>query len=130
MGVIERFKNSWNLMKELDSGSYLDYGSSMPRNPDSPQLTSGNERSIITSVFTQIAIDVSNVRIEHARVDEQGQYLETIMDSLNYCLTKEANLDPSRSKLCGVVRRSCIRSRCGRVSTWYCQSVWVFLRVT
>ena len=82
MGVIERFKNSWNLMKELDSGSYLDYGSSMPRNPDSPQLTSGNERSIITSVFTQIAIDVSNVRIEHARVDEQGQYLETIMDSL------------------------------------------------
>ena len=97
MGVIERFKNSWNLMKELDSGSYLDYGSSMPRNPDSPQLTSGNERSIITSVFTQIAVDVSNVRIEHARVDEQGQYLETIMDSLNDCLTKEANLDQAAS---------------------------------
>ena len=97
MGIIERFKNSWNLMKQLEDQSFVDHGPSSYRNPDSLQLTGGNERSIITSIFTQIAIDVSNIKIEHSRVDDKGQYLEGISSTLNDCLTREANLDQSAS---------------------------------
>lgn len=97
MGILERFKNSWDLMKEMEDRPNMDYGSSSFTNPDAPRLTRGNERSIITSIFTQIAIDVSNVKIEHARVDDQGHYEETINSTLNDCLTREANLDQAAS---------------------------------
>jgi hypothetical protein len=52
-----------------------------------------NERSIITSIITRIAIDVAAVPIRHVRVDEDNRYLEDISSGLDQCLTVEANLD-------------------------------------
>ena len=97
MGVIERFKRSWNVFtnNEQQNGRFFDYGSSYATRPDLPQLTRGNERSIITSIYSQIAVDVASVMIEHIRTDDQGRYLDTIKSNLNYCLTEEANLDQS-----------------------------------
>jgi hypothetical protein len=52
-----------------------------------------SERTIISSIYTRLAIDVAGVRIEHCRVDENGQYIETIQSGLNNCFTVEANID-------------------------------------
>ena len=97
MGVIERFKRSWNVFANNDqqNGRFFDYGPSYATRPDLSQLTRGNERSIITSIYSQIAVDVASVMIEHIRTDDQGRYLDTIKSNLNYCLTEEANLDQS-----------------------------------
>jgi len=53
----------------------------------------GNERSIVTSVFNRIALDVAAIDIKHVRLDKNGRFLETIDSALNNCLSLEANLD-------------------------------------
>jgi hypothetical protein len=53
-----------------------------------------NERSIIAAIYNRIALDCAKVKIEVCKVDENGQFLETIKDSgLNNVLTLEANKD-------------------------------------
>ena len=56
-------------------------------------MTRGHERSIVTAICNRIALDVSAISLVHARVDENGHFLEYIDDTLHQCLTGEANLD-------------------------------------
>lgn len=53
----------------------------------------GNEKSIATSIFNRIALDVSSVNIKHCRLDKNGRYVEDIDSGLNNCLNLEANKD-------------------------------------
>ena len=62
-------------------------------NPARIRISPGNERSILTSITNRIAMDVASFNIQHVRVDQNGQYLETIDDPLNQCLRVEANKD-------------------------------------
>lgn len=56
-----------------------------------------NERSIISSIYTRLGIDVAAVDMRHVRVDDEKRYLEDIDSGLNNCLTLEANMDqPAR----------------------------------
>ena len=57
------------------------------------RYTRGNERSIVASIYTRIAMDVAALTINHVRLDEDGRYSETIKSSLNECLTLTANKD-------------------------------------
>ena len=61
--------------------------------PDRPRLSRGNEKSIATSIFNRIALDVSSVNIKHCRLDKNGRYVEDIDSGLNNCLNLEANKD-------------------------------------
>jgi len=56
-------------------------------------MTRGNEKSIATSVYNRIAMDVASIGIKHARIDKSGQFLEEIPSGLNNCLTIDANID-------------------------------------
>ena len=56
-------------------------------------FTRGNERSIVTSIFNRIALDVSAVSIKHVQLDEDGRFLSEVQSGLNNCLTLEANID-------------------------------------
>jgi hypothetical protein len=53
----------------------------------------GVERSIATSVYNRIAIDVAAIAIQHVRLDQNGRYSETLDTGLNNCLTLDANKD-------------------------------------
>lgn len=89
-----RIKNAWNVFMNKDpSREFRDLGASYSYRPDRPMFTRGNEKSIVTSVYNRIALDVSSVAIRHVRLDENGHYLEDINSALNNCLTLEANLD-------------------------------------
>lgn len=57
------------------------------------RLSYSNERSIIASIYTRIAVDASGANMRHVRVDDQDRYLEDIDSGLNNCLRVEANLD-------------------------------------
>lgn len=76
-----------------DPLSYRDLGGSSFYRTHKPRLRITNERSIITALYNRIAIDVSEVIIQHVRLDENGRYKETIDDELNYLLNTEANID-------------------------------------
>jgi hypothetical protein len=52
-----------------------------------------NERSIISSIYTRLSIDVASVNMRHVRLDAEGRYSEDIDSGLNNCLTVEANID-------------------------------------
>jgi len=89
----ERIKNSWNafLGKESTTRNYY-YGGYSSR-PDRVHLSRGNDKSIIASIYNQIAIDVSNINFRHVKVDEEDYYKEDIKDSLNNIFKMNANLD-------------------------------------
>ena len=67
--------------------------------PDTQRYTSAKqERTILASITTRISVDVAAVDLQHVRVDENGQYTETINSGLNECLTVAANLDQEGSQ--------------------------------
>jgi hypothetical protein len=58
----------------------------------------GGEKTIISSIYTRLSIDFSDVVIRHVRRDDDGRYLEDMPSALNRCLTVEANIDqPARA---------------------------------
>ena len=89
----QRLQHGWNAFRGRDRPDYQDYGVGYANRPDRKHIRTGNDRSIITAIYNRIAMDVADNKIEHVKVDENGVYLETVKDSLNDCLTIEANLD-------------------------------------
>ena len=89
-----RVKRSWNAFWNRDPTIYYkDKGSVSYFRPDRPRFSRGNERSIVTSVFNKLAVDVSGIDIRHVRLDDNDRYSETLNTGLNTCLTLEANID-------------------------------------
>lgn len=70
-------------------------------NPGRVRLSTGSEKSIISTVTTRIALDVASFDFQHVKIDQNGRYLETINDALNQCLTIEANKDQTGRVLIG-----------------------------
>jgi hypothetical protein len=99
MALTDRLKHAWNAFTNSDSVSNRPFsggpgsGGQMYTRPDRTPMRFSNERSIISSVYTRIGIDVAAVPMFHVRTDDQDRYLATIEDGLNNCLTVEANID-------------------------------------
>ena len=89
-----RLRNAWNAFRNRDpTSSYKDVGSGYYYRPDRVRLTRGNERSIVTSIYNRIAVDVASVDIKHCRLDDNDRFISEINSDLNSCLTLEANID-------------------------------------
>ena len=90
-----RLKHAWNaFVNNRDpTGYYQDTGPGYSYRPDRPRLTRGNERSIVTSVYNRIALDVSAINIQHCKLDENGRFVSIMNTKLNKCLNLEANID-------------------------------------
>ena len=87
-----RLKHAWNAFMNKDP-TYKNYGTGYSMRPDRPRFSRGNERSIVTSVYNRIALDVAAININHCRLDKDGRFVETIDSNLNNCLNLEANMD-------------------------------------
>lgn len=100
-----RIKHAWNVFTSRDPTYYSQsLGASYSVRPDRPRLSRGNERSIVTSIFNRIALDVAAVDLKHCRIDQNGRYIEDVDSDLNNCLTLEANKDQtSRSFIQDIV---------------------------
>ena len=99
--IRERFSNAWNVFinkesdyneiyenNKYDSSSYGSYN-----NPYRHRLNSINDRSIVNAIYNRIAIDASAISVKHIKLDDNGNYIETIDSKLNYCLSEQANKD-------------------------------------
>ena len=87
-------KHAWNVFTANEFVKpRWDIGPSYHYRPDRPIFSRGNERSIITSVYNRIALDVAAITIQHVRLDDEGRFTSVMNTSLNSCLSLEANLD-------------------------------------
>lgn len=94
MGISDRLQHAWNAFMNRDpTYNYQDLGNSYSIRPDRPRFTRGNERSIVTSVYNRIALDVSAISIQHVRLDDNDRFKEQMNSGLNSCLTLSANTD-------------------------------------
>ena len=90
-----RLKHAWNAFMNRDPTSYYTNagGNYYVHRPDRIRLTRGNERSIVTSIYNRIGLDVASIDINHCRLDDDDRFVEIIESGLNSCLNIEANVD-------------------------------------
>lgn len=94
MGLTNRLQHAWNaFMNRAPTSYYRNVGSSYSYRPDRVRFSRGNERSIVTSVYNRIALDVAAINIQHCQLDENGRFISTKDSGLNRCLNLEANID-------------------------------------
>ena len=94
--ISTRVRHAWNAFLNRDPTTHnfkMDYGYAQYAKPDRMHFSRGNEKSIITSVYNRIAMDVSAITIQHVRLDENDRYIEQLNTPLNECFTVSSNLD-------------------------------------
>lgn len=96
---LRELRHAWNAFTEdtssqrvapFGSGSY-----GAPQSGGRMRFGVGNERSIVTAIYTRMAVDCASVPIRHIRRDEQNRYTGDVDSHLNDCLRVEANVDQS-----------------------------------
>ena len=93
MGLFDRLQHGWNAFMNRDPTAYRwEYGGSSYR-PDRPRLSRGNEKTIVTSIYNRIALDVAAITIQHCQLDKNGRFKSVIDSGLNRCFNLNANLD-------------------------------------
>ena len=94
-----RLKHAWNAFTKADVNDRRIYNlgeSSESHTSVNPHRRIGrynNERSIVTSIYARLAVDVSSIEMRHVRVDDDGRFQEEIRSALNNCFNVEANVD-------------------------------------
>ena len=146
-----RIKKAWNIFLNPNLFTNSTSGGSYYR-PDRPRLGTVNERSIITSIITKLAIDVSTIDIHHCVLDDKDRYKDVINDKLNQRLSLEANIDQTgrafiRDVVITILDEGCAAivpvdttvdpnntqsyeidsMRCGKIVGWYPEHIMVNL---
>ena len=94
MGFMDRIQRGWNAFRNRDpTTEYRDTGLGYAYRPDRVRFTRGNERSIVTSVYNRIALDVAAISIQHVQLDDNNRFTSVVESGLNSCLNLEANID-------------------------------------
>lgn len=95
--LTKRLKNSWNAFFNRDPTENIIpayYGSTVSSSrPDRLRISHSNERSVVGPIYNRIAVDVASLDFRHAKVNDDGQYIDTINSTLNEVLTLDANMD-------------------------------------
>lgn len=102
--IKDRFKHAWNAFMNKDPTEKVvtqeaGYSYFYSSRPDIVKVSYGNEKSILNSIMCRIAVDCASIDIHHVKLDEYERYSETIHDSLDTCLTIEANIDQTGRQL-------------------------------
>lgn len=91
----DRLKHAWNAFTSRDPTSLYrryDYNTFSYR-PDRVRLHSRYDKTIVSSIYNRIAVDVAAIEIKHVRLDDNDRYVEDVKSGLNNILTLEANID-------------------------------------
>lgn len=99
MGIRTQLMHAWNAFQgrqELEApvDDFRGLGSvGFGDSPSRFRTRFTNDKSIISSIYMRLGIDVSQIIFRHIRKDDNGRYTETIKSGLHDCLNVEANLD-------------------------------------
>lgn len=99
--VKDSFKHSWNAFRdenylyEMHSAHNGVGGLGYYASPSRNRLSFSSERSIISSIYTRLGIDVAGIDIRHVRTDADGRYIGDMNSGLQDCIQVDPNLDQS-----------------------------------
>lgn len=93
MAIIKRFKDAYNAFMERAPTWVKNLGFGQAIRPDRPMMRVYNDKTIISSVYNQIAVDCSRMNVNHVRLNKDDKFKEIICSPLNDCLTYSANID-------------------------------------
>lgn len=109
MNIFERFREAWAVFRGRDhpeAGGHVTqfkgwdapigwsgYAPTSSDRPDRMRMRSSNERTIINAIYNKIALDVAQVEIHHAKVDDNEFFKEIVPGKLEDLLTVETNID-------------------------------------
>ena len=96
MALTDRLQHAWNAFLGRDPTShtttfYGDGGSWI--RADRNVYSQTTERTIVSTIYNRIALDVASNKILHVQCDENGNYESVIDSHFNECLTLSANID-------------------------------------
>ena len=97
--IAQRIRSGWNAFigrdptRDITMTQGFEYGYGYGHRPDRMRYTGGNQRSIVASIYNRVAVDVASVKIEHAKLDENDHFKESVRSGLNECLNVSANID-------------------------------------
>lgn len=94
----DRIRNAWNAFLGRDP-TPVNYGYVSDYRPDRPRPLIGGKRSTVSAIYNQIAVDCASIDVKHVKLDKEGRYEKTIDDSLNWVLTRTANIDQTGRKM-------------------------------
>lgn len=95
----QRLMHAWNVFRSGETRDnyqppvHIGGGTSSKSGKTYRPVTS--EKNTVTAIYSRISIDVGEVDIQHAKVNENGAFEKSVKSSLNHCLTLEANIDQS-----------------------------------
>ena len=99
VSVLERFKSAYNsFVSPPTVVPEMNYGDSYYTNGRRISSTFTSEGSLISKIYNQISVDVSQVSIRHIRLGQNGRYEDDIKSSLNNCLTLRPNIDQTSQR--------------------------------
>lgn len=95
MAIFDKVKGAWNAFRSTEQAavSFNVSGLGSTQRPDRAPARYSSERSIVSSIYTRIGIDVAGVGIRHIKLDEAKRYSDDAESQLNDCMTIEPNLD-------------------------------------
>src|SRR6187401_2997686 len=93
MAIFSRLMHAWNAFTSRSQTDHTSSGPGYGSRPDRIRLRIHNERSIISSIYTRLAIDAASADLRHVRLDSEGRYSSDMSSGLQDCLTVEANID-------------------------------------
>lgn len=93
VNIGSRLKSAWNAFLNRDPPGGIYYGGGYSYRPDRVRLNRGNDRTILTAIYTRIAMDASSITINHVRLDENNRFDEVVDSGLNSCLNLSGNKD-------------------------------------
>ena len=97
--IMTRFKSAWDVFRGREdelpptTATYSSYGGYPEHRNRTFVSRVVADRTIITSIYTRLAVDVASYDVRHIRTDEDGRYESEMQTFFNECLTTSANLD-------------------------------------
>lgn len=98
MGVLDQVKRAWNAFRnEETSVGFFSGGSNLSSRGSRTRYRFANEKSIVTSVYTRIAIDVAAIDLKHIKTNDSGEFQDIIRSEMAMCFGFEPNIDQGPS---------------------------------
>lgn len=97
--LTNRLAHAWSAFsepKKADNAlTFQSYGQTVSYGgrPGRTRSNFASDRSIVSTIYNRIGIDVAAIEIKHVRLDQNGRFMETMVSGLNECLMVEANID-------------------------------------
>lgn len=94
--IFNRFQRAWSVFTSRSPTDEVSSGSNDPWysiRPDRRRILPSNQKTIVSAIYTQIAIECRNLDVRHVQKDKDGKFQNEYDGPLNNCFKRSANLD-------------------------------------